>query len=131
MYHSSHREKLIYSKFNATFKRYEQETPYSSTSANPEWIDNIFAYVVMGLPPGSFYSAVFANDLIRAAACSHPLNQWTDIQMCCNWLGNYAPKECYGSWDNVKKWQGMTPDARTPILEQAGLLLTAWELLQK
>ena len=117
---------MNYFKGNPRYKKFEEKTG----ALNPEWAEHLFEYVILGLPPGSFHTAVLSNDLYRAAATSHPLNQWCDIMACCLWLMNYAPVDCFGSKEKVNAWLALTPDERNEICEKARLLNTAWELLK-
>lgn len=60
-------------------------------------------YVVFGLPPGGFLSAVLRNDFMEAAGRAddsnqRKLHQWAKI------VYNDIPRQCHGSAEAVSKW---------------------------
>ena len=67
-------------------------------------------YIENRIPPGSFLTAVLANDLMHALRCADDINsrRLRDYGM---WLANYAPPACYGSPEAVRAW--LTNHART------------------
>lgn len=98
-------------------------------SLDDTWAQSMELWVLNGIPPGSFLEAVLANDLQSAALRSHPANTWESIMSLARWLLNVAPKECYGSYDNLKKWQALSNDQRMEKCIAVGLMPTAWEIL--
>jgi len=60
-------------------------------------------YVLHGIPPGSFLSAVVSFDLDGAARAADEIN----ARKLLDWVGffnNYAPGNCYGSPERLKDW---------------------------
>lgn len=60
-------------------------------------------YVVQGLQPGDFLTAVITNDLLnavnRADADNLPL-----LKLYMRWFYNEAPAPCWGSRQNMTEW---------------------------
>jgi hypothetical protein len=109
-------------KFNKTFEHFP---------VTDEWQAEAYQYVVLGYDPGSFFSALFANDLLLAAQRSHPLNQWNNIQELVKWLHFEAPAQCHGSHEKVHAWLELSKEKRTKICEEKGLVATAWDILKE
>jgi hypothetical protein len=68
-------------------------------------IHGLQLYIERGVKPGSFLSAVLANDFAKAAtradsANSELLREWALF------LLNELPPECWGSWETVQHWKG-------------------------
>jgi len=100
-----------------------------------EWDEELYRYIILGLPSGGFHTSVFANDLTGAAMHTHYANTWDGIVQIVKWIYHVAPHEAKGSYENVDKWVALTKDERKVILERCGLLLkddeTMWEILKK
>ncbi|HET8688514.1 MAG TPA: hypothetical protein VFM18_18025 [Methanosarcina sp.] len=100
-----------------------------------EWQQELYNYLVMGFDPGSFFTAVMANDLVGAAAKSHPANTWRAIQQLMKWILNKAPGVSWGSYDRVHDWLKLSAEERKEILERYKLLYTEkdimWNILNK
>jgi hypothetical protein len=94
-----------------------------------EWQGVIYRYVVHGLPPGSFFRALLANDLKMAACHSHPANTWQAIICVCKWLINEAPHNCHGSYDAVDAWIKLPQAERRRICEVKQLISTEQEVM--
>lgn len=61
-------------------------------------------YIEQGIPMGGFGTALFANDLMTAAAKADADNQ----AALFNWtvfIYNYCPSACHGSYEKVNNWQ--------------------------
>jgi hypothetical protein len=63
----------------------------------------LIRYIQDGINPGGFLTAVLSNDL-NYAVLNADEDNFLSLQYLCKWLYNYAPKDCYGSPDKVKKW---------------------------
>jgi len=90
-----------------------------------DYVDPIYNYLIHGLEPGSFFSAVLANDFFSAMSHSHPGNSVLALKNLSNWIyhmGGY--KIFWGSQTAVERWLKMTESARREKLEQLGLVLT-------
>lgn len=107
------------------------ENSFLHFDVGDEFKDELYNYVILGLEPGSFHWALFANDMISACLRSHPANSWSYIQETGKWLYHEAPSECWGSYDKVKKWLTLPNDERRAICEEKGLVATAWEILKE
>jgi hypothetical protein len=99
-----------------------------------EWQMELYNYLVCGFSPGSFHTALFANDLYKAAASSHHLNTWSAIMAMCKWITNVAPYGSFGSYENVNAWLDLSKDERRVRLENKGLLFkeedVMWNVLK-
>jgi hypothetical protein len=111
-------------KFAATFDR-------NNWPVTNEWSRELENYIIHGYPPGSFFEAIFSNDLYRAACCSHPSNTWPAIITVVKWLLNEAPRECFGSRAKVDAWLAMSNDDRRKICEEQDILMSAWDHLKE
>lgn len=60
-------------------------------------------YIEERRQPGSFLTSVLASDLMQAAAVADDINRQRLFDYA-NWLHNYAPPECYGSYNKVDAW---------------------------
>ena len=67
-------------------------------------------YIEDRIPPGSFLTAVLANDLMLALRRADDINSGR-LHDYGVWLANYAPPACYGSPEAVRAW--LTNHART------------------
>jgi len=69
----------------------------------PHMQEAIRRYVVQGIKPGDFLTAVITNDLRgavgRADAVNLPL-----LKTYVQWFYNIAPGSCWGSHDNMREW---------------------------
>jgi len=60
-------------------------------------------YWDLGLPPGSFATAVLANDLIGAAALADTWNR-PELAHIIQWVVTHAPRGSWGSYEIVDSW---------------------------
>jgi len=95
---------------------------FSLWDVQQEYRGHVYGYLVQGWPPGSFYTAVFANDFAGAMAHSHPSNRIDTLKYLSGWIQSHMPEQARGSYDAVEKWLGMSDDARRTALEQAKLI---------
>jgi hypothetical protein len=105
-------------KFQATFETWRVPDDY----ANP-----IFNYLVHGWNPGSFFTAVLANDFRRAVQTSHPANTIPALKALSGWMGDNMPHKAWGSYEDVKAWEAMTDDDRRELLEYRNLIYSEKE----
>ena len=95
----------------------------------------LISYLVYGFDPGSFYTALFANDAFAAMQHSHPANRIANLKMVTNFVQNYFPKgTAWGSYEAVSKWVKLSDSDRRTCLAECGLVLTpeqeVWAVLQ-
>jgi hypothetical protein len=96
-----------------------------------DWEQELYNYFILGFQPGSFHTALFANDLTMTALESHPPVRWAWIQAMCKWNFANAPAGSTGSYENVARWLDKTAVERRIICEGRGWLLTEEELSWK
>lgn len=60
-------------------------------------------YLELGIMPGDFLTAVLENDLKGAVSHADLVNQRMLAQYV-TYLYNFAPRDCWGSPERVKKW---------------------------
>jgi len=101
-----------------TFKRWDVPRDFADTMAN---------YLIYGYPPGSFFTAILANDFMQAIASSHPINTINSLKALVGWINEYCPKEAYGSYARVEGWCDMTSEMRRVILEKKHIIYTEKE----
>ena len=95
---------------------------FSLWDVQQEYRGHVYGYLVQGWPPGSFYTAVFANDFAGAMAHSHPSNRIDTLKCLSGWIQSHMPEQARGSYDRVNNWLGMSDDDRRTALEQAKLI---------
>lgn len=93
------------------------------------WSDVIISYLILGLHPGSFFGAIFANDSDGILIHAHPLIKGEHITPITNWLRTRAPIECWGSYEKINNWCTLSQQERIYGLERAKLFLTDHELV--
>ena len=100
-----------------------------------EMSEPMLNYLYHGFSPGSFYSAVLANDCLGALQSSHPSNRMTDLKALAGWIRDYAPDNSWGSRQAVQDWLALTYEQRRVILETEHLIYTpaeeTWLTLQQ
>jgi hypothetical protein len=95
---------------------------FSLWDVKHEYRGHVYGYLVQGWPPGSFYTAMFANDFAGAMAHSHPSNRVDELKNLSGWIQSHMPEQARGSYDAVEKWPGMSDDDRRTALERAELI---------
>lgn len=99
----------------------------SRWSVSREYFDPLFNYLVYGFEPGSFWSAVLANDFMRAVQHSHPANNIPALKHAVGWIRDTFPDISYGDHGSVDHWCNMDASQRRLILEQHRVLMTEQE----
>ena len=89
-----------------------------------DYMGPMWGYLVDGFEPGSFFTAVLANNFMDAVRSSHPANTIPALKKLSGWINDYMPTQAWGSYDQVKAWIALTDHERRTILEQAGLIYT-------
>ena len=88
-----------------------------------EYADVMFNYFVHGLSPGSFFTALLANDFAGAMSHSHPANSVQALKNLVGWLrGTMTHSVCWGDQDTVKSWLALTNEQRLAILIERNLV---------
>lgn len=92
------------------------------------YADPIYNYLVYGLEPGSFFSAVLANDFFDAMDHSHPGNSVLSLKNLVSWIHSMnGYKLFWGNEKAVKAWLKMPENKRREKLEERGLILPEQE----
>jgi hypothetical protein len=92
-----------------------------------EYFDPLYNYLVYGFEPGSFWTAVLANDFMTAVQHSHPSNDIPALKHAVGWIRDTFPQGSYGDYPSVRYWCGMEPHLRRQHLEHHRILLTEQE----
>jgi hypothetical protein len=92
-----------------------------------EYFDPLYNYLVHGFEPGSFWSAVLANDFMRAVQHSHPSNDIPALKHTVGWIRDSFPEESYGNHHVVSEWIKLSSLERRMILERSRLIYTEQE----
>jgi hypothetical protein len=92
-----------------------------------EYREPLINYLVHGFQPGSFWSAVLANDFKRAIQSSHSANTITALKAATGWIWDAFPAVSRGSPAAVNAWLAMTEAERRGHLELCGLIHTEKE----
>lgn len=88
-----------------------------------EWAEVMYNYLVYGLPPGSFFTAVLSNDFMGAVSHSHPANYIGSLKALVSWIFNYITEgTAYGSYAIVDKWMKLSIEEKRRCLESEGLV---------
>jgi len=96
-------------------------------SVSKEYADPLFNYLVYGFNPGSFWTAVLANDFLSAMAKSHPANNINALKNVGCWIINEMPYKAYSSYQKVNDWSELSEDVRRAYLEEKKLIHTEKE----
>lgn len=110
----------VYSR-NRIYKTFEQ------WSVPLEFASHMYNYLVYGLPPGSFFTAIIANDFGQAVLSSHPANTIKALKSLSLWMRDKMPEESYGSYHAVEQWCNLNTDDRHGVLEKHGLIYSEKE----
>jgi len=89
-----------------------------------DYFEPLYNYLVHGFEPGSFWSAVLANDFMRAVQHSHPANTIDALKNTVGWIQDKFPEQSYGSAYRVQTWQDLTSHERRIILESTDMIYT-------
>ena len=93
-----------------------------------EYADPLYNYLVHGFQPGSFWTAVLANDFSRAIQSSHPSNTVPALKSAVGWLNDTLEHGvAWGDYHTVDHWLQMTPEERRLVLESNRLVYTGPE----
>jgi hypothetical protein len=89
-----------------------------------DFFEPLHNYLVYGFAPGSFWSAVLANDFMRAVQHSHPGNDISALKNTVGWILNSFPEQSYGDHERVILWQDLEAIQRRQILESTDMIYT-------
>jgi hypothetical protein len=89
-----------------------------------EYFDPLYNYLVHGFEPGSFWSAVLANDFMGAVQHSHPANTIQALKNTVGWIRDSWPAATYGDYETLQTWIAFSGHERRLYLEQAHLIYT-------
>lgn len=92
-----------------------------------EYADVMYNYLVYGLAPGSFFSAVLANDFMKAIGHSHLGNTIIALKTLTGWIQDCMPPQAYGSSYLIAEWLKLDGVQRRKILEAYDLIYTVQE----
>jgi hypothetical protein len=92
-----------------------------------DYFDPLYNYLVHGYEPGSFWTAVLANDFMRAIQHSHPSNSIDALKHTVGWIQDSFPLESYGNIFIVEDWVNRSGHDRRTILESACMIYTEQE----
>ncbi len=95
----------------------------SDWNVDKDFLDPIYNYLVHGFEPGSFFSALLANDMFRAMATSHPANTISALKNLTGWIRSTMGYGIFwGSEAVVRQWLGFTDVQRREQLEALNLV---------
>jgi hypothetical protein len=113
-------------RLKATFAKWEVDNDFA---------DPMYNYLVQGFEPGSFFTAVLANDFMAAVSHSHPANTISALKRLVGWINDCMPVDAYGSYTAVKEWYRMDDEDRRYCLERHQLIYTSkqevWKILKE
>ena len=69
-------------------------------------VDGLALYIVEGIRPGHFLTAVLENDLTEAISRGDDDSR-AGLVALVTFLYNYAPASCWGSPARVEGWEGL------------------------
>lgn len=93
-----------------------------------DYYEPLYNYLVHGFSPGSFWSAVIANDFMRAVVHSHPNNEIQALRHTVHWIQDRWPDQSYGDYSRLRYWiEVVTPEQRRALLESQELIYTEQE----
>lgn len=100
---------------------------FENWRVDQDYADPMYNYLVHGFAPGSFFTAVLANDFGKAIQHSHPANSILALKVLVGWLGEVMPEMAYGSYEAVSEWMSLCPEQRRIVLESKRLIYTESE----
>jgi hypothetical protein len=103
----------------------------SRWSVPRDYFDPLYNYLVHGYEPGSFWTAVLANDFMRAVQHSHPSNSIEALKHTVGWIQDSFPRESYGNIIMVEDWIHRSGHDRRMILESARMIYSEQEEIMK
>jgi len=109
-------------RLRATFSKWEVDKDFA---------DPMYSYLVFGFDPGSFFTAVLANDFMAAVSHSHPANIIPALKRLVGWMNDCMPTDAYGSYTAVTEWYKMDEEDRRYCLERHNLLYSSKEEVWK
>ena len=65
--------------------------------------EGMLAWIENGILPGQFLQAVLKNNLLMAFLNADCINK-RKMETYLEYLWKYAPEDCWGSKENVRKW---------------------------
>lgn len=95
---------------------------FAQWSVPKDFADPMYNYLVHGYEPGSFFTAVLANDFASAVQRSHPANTIEALKHLVGWMQDAMPVKAQGSYQAVKDWTKMEQEQRRALLEWRGLI---------
>ena len=95
---------------------------FAQWSVPKDYADPMYNYLVYGFEPGSFFTAVLANDFCGAIQRSHPANTIEALKHLVGWMRDAVPVKAMGSYQAVKDWISLDPEQRRATLEWRGLI---------
>lgn len=88
-----------------------------------DYFDPIYNYLIHGFEPGSFFTAVLANDFYRAIHHSHPANTIPALKCLTGWIQSTRGHGIFwGSTEVVQNWLKMSSEERREKLELLNLV---------
>lgn len=96
----------------------------SDWQVEPEYYGTMYRYLVHGLEPGSFFTALLGGDWFETIARSHPLNTVTALKNLSGWISSSWPSFAWGSDYRVRLWLKTGHLHRRQLLEEVGLVYT-------
>jgi hypothetical protein len=105
--------------------KYKLYNSFKSYQVDKDYADPIYNYLVHGYGPGSFFTALLANDFMGAVSRSHPGNTIPALKHLVTWIVNELPQGItHGSYETVAKWLEKSNEERRVVLEQQRLIYT-------
>jgi hypothetical protein len=89
-----------------------------------DFMGPLINYLVWGFPPGSFFTALLANDFWSAASHSHPANRMVDIKNLVALVVHELPSIAAGSYSAVNSWCKLSDTERRDLLCKKNLVFT-------
>lgn len=106
----------------ALFEHSMRRWDYYNGPLPSDWVDTLWRYYAMGLSPGSFFSAVLANNMSDAMANCHPGNRVDSIRALCGWIRERGMHGiAWGDYDTVRSWLRLPQSMRVQHLAGNGL----------
>lgn len=103
--------------------KYKLYNSLKNYSVSKDYADPIYNYLVHGFNPGSFFTALLANDFMGAVSRSHPGNTIPALKNLVTWIVNELPiGVTHGSYEIVDAWTRLSTEERRVVLEQQRLI---------
>ena len=94
----------------------------------PHTVDALAGYFLYGYQPGGFLTAMLMKELTNAVFVADTANKVAFVDIY-KWISWQAPRESWGSSENMQKWMNLTDNQRRTILVRCNMANSVFEII--